>query len=274
MTDNNAWQLSVVSAPIVDVIQGVLSNTGTVVLFMHRQPWIDELRRLTTEQIFGLLDKRTVHTHQLVKTITSLISSDAFERTRAQVSQASDAAYYVPRYLDDPSDASQLAEIDTMFKACKTTADVDATFASRVGDAPLYRLTENLNVAMFTCIPRFPSRGDAWSKAWTALARLYLNGLILAEVGSTFRISNAFVADFGTPIVEESGRANLFQRIFASYAREDLAVVEAVDSVVNALGVGELRWDLKIFRSGDEWESRIRDEISSADTFQLFWSQF
>jgi hypothetical protein len=65
-----------------------------------------------------------------------------------------------------------------------------------------------------------------------------------------------------------------FRRIFASYAREDKAVVECVDSVMRVVHAGELLWDLKLLRSGDLWQERVFDEIERAESFQLFWSAY
>jgi hypothetical protein len=64
-----------------------------------------------------------------------------------------------------------------------------------------------------------------------------------------------------------------FTRIFVSYARSDLWVVKLVDSVASTLGVADFRWDLKVLKAGDDWAEVVRDEISNADSFQLFWSQ-
>jgi len=62
------------------------------------------------------------------------------------------------------------------------------------------------------------------------------------------------------------------QRIFASYAREDTAVVESLASIIGGTGLGELRWDLKILRAGDRWAGALTTEIDISDSFQLFWS--
>jgi len=68
--------------------------------------------------------------------------------------------------------------------------------------------------------------------------------------------------------------SEVFQRVFASYAREDVEVVKSFESVINALGNLEFRWDLKILQSGDRWEEKLFKEIEEADSFQLFWSEY
>jgi len=270
-SESTDWRVSVVSAPQVDVVQGVLSDTGTFVVFVHRRPWVDGFRRLHKDRMFGL-SERYACTRELLRAIDSLHTSESFARANVAVSQTSDSAHFIPRFLDDASDADNVEELDRVFATCKTTFDVDSTFAARAGAAPVYTLREDLSVAVLSCIPRYPSRGDKWNEDCRVRTHLVVAGLILAEAHSTFQISDYYSAHIGIPIVTESGSASLFQTIFASYARDDLRVVEAVDSIVNALGVGELRWDLKVFRSGDEWQTRIQGEIVAADTFQLFWS--
>ena len=65
----------------------------------------------------------------------------------------------------------------------------------------------------------------------------------------------------------------VYETIFASYAHEDRIIVESCDSMLRALGVGELRWDVKVLRAGVEWAQNIFSEINDADSFQLFWSE-
>ncbi|HKU75570.1 MAG TPA: ferredoxin [Pyrinomonadaceae bacterium] len=92
-------------------------------------------------------------------------------------------------------------------------------------------------------------------------------GLIFAEEHIALEVAG-HSSDFLRSSVCKS-----FERIFACYSRKDLKVVESVNSIISALGVGELRWDLKVLRSGDVWEQRLCEEIESADSFQLFWSE-
>ena len=49
--------------------------------------------------------------------------------------------------------------------------------------------------------------------------------------------------------------------------------MEAVSSICEALGTIELRWDLKVLISGDNWKQIVRKEIKNSDSFQLFWSK-
>jgi hypothetical protein len=111
--------------------------------------------------------------------------------------------------------------------------------------------------------------------------RVYAGLLILAETTTKFgcdkcRVLHPNSPNYWVPHLEsgrKTARGYSLQKIFASYAREDLHVVEAVASVCDAIGSSDLRWDLKVLKSGDNWEKRVQDEISIADSFQLFWSE-
>ena len=65
--------------------------------------------------------------------------------------------------------------------------------------------------------------------------------------------------------------AKFFSRIFGSYAPKDIEIVRAVDSILGATGRIDFRWDMKVLRAGDDRDV-LKQEISFADSFQLFWS--
>jgi TIR domain-containing protein len=63
------------------------------------------------------------------------------------------------------------------------------------------------------------------------------------------------------------------KRAFASYASEDREEVLArVQGITKALPDLELFLDVLALRSGEKWEERIREQISTRDVFYLFWS--
>jgi hypothetical protein len=99
------------------------------------------------------------------------------------------------------------------------------------------------------------------------LARVLLQGIIAAETEVELATSHMGAKSIA------SRSSSAFAKIFASYARSDQWVVKAVDSIVSTLSLGELRWDLKILRAGEDWAERLEEEIVTADSFQLFWSQ-
>ncbi|HYH82796.1 MAG TPA: toll/interleukin-1 receptor domain-containing protein [Longimicrobium sp.] len=98
------------------------------------------------------------------------------------------------------------------------------------------------------------------------VARIVCANLVLAEATTSLPTSPMGASIAGRTL----GPA--FQRVFVSYARSELWVVELVNSVIESLQLADLRWDLKVLASGDNWEDRMKDEIFAADSFQLFWS--
>ena len=66
--------------------------------------------------------------------------------------------------------------------------------------------------------------------------------------------------------------ANWFQDVFASYARENLAIVRHLKERYEALGV-RMKIDLDELRTGEAWEPRLYELINDCDLFQLFWSK-
>lgn len=143
--------------------------------------------------------------------------------------------------------------------------------------SPLVAISESASMAFFAVTPASLERhyGPGWyePKTFTGLARLELASITVAQ------FSFGFVRDLTpsnwTRVVGTDGKVptgRFFRQIFASYSRKDLEVVRLVDSVARSLGAGELRWDLKILNAGDDWQSRILEEIDQADQFQLFWS--
>lgn len=66
--------------------------------------------------------------------------------------------------------------------------------------------------------------------------------------------------------------ARAYRRIFASYAHRDGEIVAACERTAEALGDHYLR-DVRLLRSGEQWDERLLQAIAEADIFQLFWSK-
>jgi hypothetical protein len=73
------------------------------------------------------------------------------------------------------------------------------------------------------------------------------------------------------PTEPATTEAQWYEDIFASYAREDLEVVEHLKERYAALGL-YLFVDLDDLRSGARWRPELFKRIDSSDLFQLFWS--
>ena len=142
-------------------------------------------------------------------------------------------------------------------------ADFPKDLKSRSLRLPLVAISKDVGITAFAGIHRGLS-----SSGLPVTVELVNQGFILAEERLSFEITS-----HSDDLIERSG-AKIFEKIFASYAREDLKAVGCVNSIISALGIGELRWDLKVLCAGELWEERIYEEIQGADSFQLFWSEF
>lgn len=100
---------------------------------------------------------------------------------------------------------------------------------------------------------------------------VFLSGsIVLAEIGLRIRVdSREQHKTSSTPYEHISSRA--YRRIFASYSRKDLEIVEEFEKYAIAVGDEYLR-DLVHIRTGEMWDERLIQMISQADIFQLFWS--
>jgi hypothetical protein len=144
-------------------------------------------------------------------------------------------------------------------------------FDGTSGQSPVYMLGPNVGVAILEVIPDSVLQFDDSEEAMRTrevTAQLRAGGLVMAE----------FVFDLPpAPMFGKLLRAMFklaAEKIFASYCREDLAVVESIDSYLKAVGTGTFLWDMEILRAGDEWSPGIFKAIEGADSFQLFWSQY
>jgi len=87
---------------------------------------------------------------------------------------------------------------------------------------------------------------------------------------ATMRVSINFGAESQRrgPI---SDNAAWFEEIFASYAREDIKLVEHLKKRYAALGLN-LFIDVEDLQVGVKWRPELFRQIDSSDLFQLFWS--
>jgi len=99
---------------------------------------------------------------------------------------------------------------------------------------------------------------------------IFSGHLILAEINISIRVSKQ-VDQLG-PAARERSSAQSFRRIFASYSHRDAEIVEATERHARALG-DEYLLDWMHLRSGEIWSDRLREMVSGADIFQLFWSR-
>jgi hypothetical protein len=71
---------------------------------------------------------------------------------------------------------------------------------------------------------------------------------------------------------EDEEASSVYRKIFASYSHKDSEIVEKIEAAYEAFGDEYMR-DVKILRSGEEWNPALLKLIKQADVFQLFWSE-
>lgn len=70
----------------------------------------------------------------------------------------------------------------------------------------------------------------------------------------------------------DASSASVYQAIFVSYSHQDTVIVEQLEKAYEALGLQYLR-DVRLLRSGEEWNPALLQKIDEADIFQLCWSK-
>jgi hypothetical protein len=98
----------------------------------------------------------------------------------------------------------------------------------------------------------------------------YVGPLLIAEVRFSVVVLEPG-AHTAAEAPEAVTSAKMYQAVFASYSHADAAVVEAVETACQSLGMDYLR-DVMKLRSGQNWSNQILRMIDEADIFQLFWS--
>lgn len=97
-----------------------------------------------------------------------------------------------------------------------------------------------------------------------------LLGVFLASLPVSLEVLQAGVPQ-GAAAELETASERLRGKVFASYSRHDVQIVERVEVAARALGLDYLR-DVVTLRSGDDFHTRLPELIEEADAFQLFWS--
>jgi len=116
-------------------------------------------------------------------------------------------------------------------------------------------------------------QGFAEDMAVNGRVAVYVGPILLAEV----KIWAAILQE-GAPVPEpvkrptESSSASMFQAVFVSYSHNDASIVNRLEAAYESLGLEYLR-DVKVLRSGQEWNPTLLKKIEEADLFQLCWSE-
>jgi len=94
----------------------------------------------------------------------------------------------------------------------------------------------------------------------------YLGPVLICEIAVFIRISPLTAVVKGTTTT-----SGPYQSIFVSYSHDDSVIVEHLEKAYTVLGLRYLR-DIRILRSGEQWNPALLSKIEEADIFQLCWS--
>jgi len=94
--------------------------------------------------------------------------------------------------------------------------------------------------------------------------------------GQTELMLTSFTSDDPNPLAQarysQSTTVTPYNKIFVSYSRNDIDVVEAYRKAQLALG-HEVFMDTYSIRTGENWQAALARAIDEADILQLFWSE-
>lgn len=97
---------------------------------------------------------------------------------------------------------------------------------------------------------------------------VFADNLPVASMKLSIAVKETVGGEHASPA---STDAAWYEKIFASYAREDLDIVKHLKERYKALGL-YMFIDLDDLRSGELWKDSLFEKIDGSDLFQLFWS--
>jgi len=102
---------------------------------------------------------------------------------------------------------------------------------------------------------------------------VFLGCILVAEVPLSIKVNRQEAVKTLKPLQESAG-AKAYRKIFASYSRKDIAIVNEFEQYLTGVGLGDrYMLDLVDLRGGEEWSPRLMEMIREANIFQLFWSR-
>lgn len=116
---------------------------------------------------------------------------------------------------------------------------------------------------------RLRAAPEAAGRALLGAVAVHAGPLLVAQVPLSIRVRGAGEPEQAAE--PATATAQLFGKVFASYAHEDDRVVRAFAEAYRALGIDVLV-DKASLHAGERWQERLLLLIEDADLFQLFWS--
>ncbi len=106
--------------------------------------------------------------------------------------------------------------------------------------------------------------------ACSGFVDVFANGMLVGNIPVSLAVKSQ--SDSIGDLKPTLSLGSSFNRIFASYARKDIALVHACKEAYKMLGI-HLYVDRDDLLSGQYWEPVLRKIIMTSDLFQLYWSQ-
>jgi hypothetical protein len=113
---------------------------------------------------------------------------------------------------------------------------------------------------------QFKSIAEVRSEPLIGQVAFYMGPILICEIVVFIRLSGLV-----SLVKATTTTSNPYQAIFVLYCHEDSTIVEGLERVYGVLGMRYLR-DIRILRSGEQWNSALLSKIEEADIFQLCWS--
>lgn len=99
---------------------------------------------------------------------------------------------------------------------------------------------------------------------------VYSGPVLIAQIPLSLNVRPTDMPEEAAQTVMSS--AQIFNRVFASYSRQDESIVDACVAAYEALGI-YVYIDKKSLRGGELWRPMLHKFIRKSDLFQLYWSQ-
>lgn len=114
---------------------------------------------------------------------------------------------------------------------------------------------------------RFRSDGKAAGTPLRGVVRYFVGPVLIAEI----LVQTTLLAEGSVVEPPKRVTAPAYQSVFVSYSHRDSLLVEQLEQAYTVLGLEYLR-DVRVLRSGEEWNPELLRKIEKADVFQLCWS--
>jgi hypothetical protein len=128
---------------------------------------------------------------------------------------------------------------------------------------------EDVQIAEFRMQASPAIAGYAEGQQLRGIVRLYVGPLLVGELPVWTVVQRSTLAD---PALDAGHAVRPLTQVFVSYSHKDERIVDSLERAYQLVRIDYLR-DVRLLRSGDQWNPAILRAIEQADRFQLCWSQ-